>query len=133
VGRCPRGCDSKPYIHGCYGKQSTPRFKCPQCKKTFSPRTLKPCADLNISTDTIYRILTCLTEGTGIRATAKINDVHPATVLRVLKVASKRAAMILAHELRNVKASHIAIDECWTFLQKKQARVTPEDHPDFGD
>jgi hypothetical protein len=63
---------SKPYIHGRYRKQNTPRYKCPQCKKTFSPRTLKPCADLNISTDTIYRILTCLTEGTGIRATTKI-------------------------------------------------------------
>ena len=41
--------------------------------------------------------------------------------------------MVLDRELRNVKASHIAIDECWTFLQKKQARVKPEDHPDFGD
>ena len=81
-----------PYIDGRYGKNNTPRFKCPQCKKTFSLRTLKPCADLNISTRTIYRILTCLTEGSGIRATAKINDVHPATVLRVLKIAGQRGA-----------------------------------------
>ncbi len=131
--RCPQGCDSKPYIHGRYGKQNTPRFKCPQCKKTFSPRTLKPCADLNISTDTIYRILTCLTEGTGIRATAKINDVHPATVLHVLKIAGKRAQQILDRELRNVKASHIAIDECWTFPAKEASESRPEDHPDFGD
>jgi len=88
---------------------------------------------LNIPAETIFRILSCLTEGSGVRATARINKVHPETVLKVLRIAGLKAAGILDRELRNIRAEQISVDECWTFVQKKDRRVTANDHPDHGD
>jgi transposase-like protein/IS1 family transposase len=130
--QCPNKCNSKPYIHGRYGKQNTPRDKCPRCGKTFS-QSKKTCPALNIPAETVYRILSCLTEGSGVRATARINNVNPETVLKVLRIAGIKASIILDRELRNIRASQICIDEAWAFVQKKQARVTVNDHPDHGD
>ncbi len=131
--QCPNKCNTKTYIHGHYGRNKTPRYKCPRCGKTFSPKSQKPCAELNIPTDTIYRILSCLTEGCGVRATARVNGVHAETVLKVLKIAGIKASVILDRELRNIRASQICIDEAWTFVQKKNARLTADDDPDHGD
>ncbi len=130
--QCPNKCNSKPYIHGRYGKQNTPRYKCPRCGKTFS-ESKKICPALNIPTETVFRVLSCLTEGSGVRATARINNVSPETVLKVLRIAGIKASVILDRELRNIRATQICIDEAWTFVQKKNARLTPEDHPDHGD
>lgn len=130
--QCPNKCNSKPYIHGRYGKQNTPRYKCPRCGRTFS-QSKKTCPALNIPADTVYRILSCLTEGSGIRATARINNVNPETVLKVLRIAGIKASVILDRELRNIRAEQIGVDECWTFVQKKNRRVTANDHPDHGD
>lgn len=130
--QCPNKCNSKPYIHGRYGKQNTPRYKCPRCGRTFS-ESKKTCPALNIPAETVYRILSCLTEGSGVRATARINKVHPETVLKVLRIAGIKASTILDRELRNIRASQICIDEAWTYVQKKNARLTVDDHPDHGD
>jgi len=130
--QCPNKCNSKCYIHGRYGKQNTPRYKCPRCGKTFS-QSKKTCPALYVPAETVYRILSCLTEGSGVRATARINHVNPETVLKVLRIAGIKASVILDRKLRNIRASQICIDEAWTFVQKKNARLTAEDHPDHGD
>lgn len=131
--QCPNKCNSKPYVHGSYGKQSTPRYKCPRCGKTFSLRTDKPSTDFNIPTDTLYRILACLTEGCGVRATARLNNVHAETVLKVLRIAGKKAETILDRELRNVRATQVQIDELWGFVAKKAKRIKPTDSYEVGD
>jgi transposase-like protein len=89
--QCPNGCNTKTYVHGRYGKNQTPRYKCLRCGKTFSA-SQKLCAELNIPAETVFRILSCLTEGSGVRATARINGVNPETVLKVLKIAGIKAA-----------------------------------------
>jgi IS1 family transposase/transposase-like protein len=129
---CPNKCNSKPYIHGRYGKQNTPRFKCPRCGRTFS-QTKKVCDSLNIPAETVYRVLACLTEGCGVRATARLNNVSAETVLKILRIAGEKAESILDRKLRNVRANLVQIDEAWTFVQKKQRAVRPDDHPDHGD
>jgi IS1 family transposase len=104
----------------------------PRCGKTFS-ESKRVCESLNIPRETVYRILSCLTEGCGVRATARLNQVHPETVLKVLRIAGEKAESILDLKLRNIHASLVQIDEAWTFVQKKQRSVQPDEHPDHGD
>jgi IS1 family transposase len=59
--------------------------------------------------------------------------VNPETVLKVLRIAGEKAESILDHKLRNVRAAQVQIDEAWTFVQKKQRSVQPDEHPDHGD
>ncbi len=84
------------------------------------------------SIETLYRTLR-LSEGCGVRSTARLNQVHTATVLRVLKLAGERAEVILDRELRDIRAEQIQIDKLWTFVQKKDKRVRPTDAPEIGD
>lgn len=130
--QCPNKCNATPYIHGRYGKQNTPRFKCPRCGKTFS-QSKKTCPALNIPAETVYRVLSCLTEGCGVRATARIANVNPETVLKVLRIAGAKAETVLDQKLRDIRASQVQIDEAWGFVFKKNARVRPTDNPEYGD
>jgi hypothetical protein len=91
------------------------------------------CESLNLPKETVYRILSCLTEGCGVRATARLTNVHPETVLKVLRIAGEKAENVLKRKLRNIRASLVQIDEAWTFVQKKQRSVRPDEHPDQGD
>jgi IS1 family transposase len=68
-----------------------------------------------------------------VRATARLNGVHPETVLKVLRIAGTKAEKVLDQKIRNVRASFVQIDEAWGFVFKKDRHVTPTDHPDYGD
>lgn len=118
---------------GYFGRKRISRFRCRTCNHTFSPRTLKPCPQINIPTDTLYRILDCLTEGCSIRSTARLIGVHPDSVLRILVLAGERARTVLDNEIREVTARYVQVDELWGFIFKKQKRVTPSENGDYGD
>lgn len=131
---CPRGCGNHSYVHGYFGKRKVPRFKCRTCKRTFSPSTLKPCANFNVPTETIYRVLDCLTEGCSIRSTERMTGVHRDTILRLLLRAGTSAADLLDTQLRNVRCQRVQVDEIWTFVFIKQHRLNGvHDHATMGD
>lgn len=67
----------------------------------------------------ILLVTQLLTEGVGIRASARIANIHRDTVLRILKHAGKRSYELLKRKLIDVPVKHVQADETWTFVQKK--------------
>lgn len=67
----------------------------------------------------------------GIRAAARLVGVSNRAVLNVLRSAGLHCAALLNDKLRNLKPTHVEIDEAWTFVQKKQYYA--KEHPVFGD
>ena len=67
------------------------------------------------------------TEGMSIRAISRVTDVHKTTILSLLKTVGTRCAMLLDTRLRNLRPRYIQADEAWTFVQKKQKRLTLAD------
>ena len=51
----------------------------------------------------------------------------------VLRIAGERAESVLDRKLQNIRADLVQIDEAWTFVQKKQRSVRPDDDPEYGD
>ena len=73
-----------------------------------------------------------LTEGSGVRASARIVGIHRDTVLSILKFSGQRCEELLKRKLINVTAEHIEVDEIWTFVQKKQRqKINPEYDTDW--
>ena len=105
------------------------RYRCIRCGKTFSET--QPLEETRIDSAKGTLIIHLLCEGTGIRATARLAGVHKQTVLNVLRSAGVHCAALLDAKLRNLKPTHVEIDEIWTFVQKKQYHAL--DHPVFGD
>jgi IS1 family transposase len=83
--------------------------------------------------DTILRLL-C--EGNSIRSITRLMDTSIATVLRQLHWAADHCQALMDQEFVNLHLGHVEVDEMWTFVAKKQARLTLEERAlrhDIGD
>lgn len=118
------------------GKQEdgSQRYKCRQCGKRYTDSKPRLFGDESRIPETkSLMILRCLLEGNSVRATARLCDVEPRTVLHVLTLASERCARLIGERIRNVAVKDVQADEIWSFIQKKQKQVRPNDDPSFGD
>ncbi|MGA9363778.1 MAG: IS1 family transposase [Bacteroidota bacterium] len=80
-------------------------------------------------------ILSHLVEGNSIRSIERITGVHRDTILRLLNSAGEKALDILDSELVNLEPKRIQLDEVWTYVSKKQARLSSEERKagEYGD
>jgi len=78
-------------------------------------------------------ILSLLCEGQSVRATARITDVSPVTVLKLLLEAGQKAREIHDTMMVNIKSSFIECDEQWAFIFRKQKRVAFDTEEASGD
>jgi IS1 family transposase len=74
--------------------------------------------------DKKVQIIHQLLEGSSIRSTSRLLDVTPNTVLRVFKDVARACSTFHNHHVRNLSCERIEADEVWSFVQKKQKRVT---------
>lgn len=125
---CPTCNVNSPQPHGFYGKNRTPRYRCRQCRKTFSPRSVKPVKAINLPDEKLFRILDCLSEGCSVRSTARLCDVTISTVLRVLKIAGDKCEAVLQEHVREVPVRDVQADELWGFCYcKERNKRNPND------
>jgi IS1 family transposase len=76
------------------------------------------------------QVVSALVEGNSIRATARMADIEHKTVLRVLLRVGDRCEQILSERMRNLPCRIVQADEIWTFVGKKEKRVTADDDPE---
>ncbi len=75
-------------------------------------------------------ILRCLTEGTSVRATARITGTAKATVLKLLVEAGEFCSLYQDVVLRNLPCQRVEADEIWAFVGAKRRNAT---HAGQGD
>lgn len=75
------------------------------------------------------QIIGALVEGNSIRATARMVGVEHKTVLRVLLRVGDRCGQILNERMRRLPCKIVQMDEIWTFVAKKEKRITQDDDP----
>jgi IS1 family transposase len=78
-------------------------------------------------------VLTLLSEGNSIRSIARISGVDKKTISSLLLLAGEEAREVMNREMVNLKVSKLQVDEIWTFVGKKQKRLTELDSPELGD
>ena len=67
------------------------------------------------SVDLIVRVIACLAEGLGIRGTARVFEVDPHTVLRLVEAAEQLQAFS-RHVLHDVRVRQVQLDELFALL-----------------
>jgi IS1 family transposase len=80
-----------------------------------------------MSTEKRNTILRMLVECNSIRGTTRLMNTNIATVLRQLVWAGGQCRQLMDREFRNLTLDHVECDEIWTFVGKKQARLTTEE------
>jgi hypothetical protein len=80
-----------------------------------------------LSVDLIVRGLACLAEGLGIRATARVFEIDPNTVLHWLGEAAEQLRTFSAYFLCEVHMQQLQLDELYTVLREVKAGEISED------
>lgn len=80
-------------------------------------------------------VLSCLIEGNSIRSTVRITGVHKTTILKLLEAMAQKCEKLSNRILSNIRTRYLQVDEIWTYVQKKQKKLTPDERQtgEFGD
>jgi len=77
------------------------------------------------------QVVSALVEGNSIRSTARMIGVEHKTVMRVLLRVGENCADLLDSKMQSLPCKIMQADEIWTYVGKKERRVTPEENPDL--
>lgn len=77
--------------------------------------------------------IAALTEGCSIRATERLTGIHRDTIMRLGVRVGEGCAQLHDRLFQNLNVPLIELDEAWSYIGKKQKRLTPEDSPEKGD
>ncbi|WP_437961181.1 IS1 family transposase [Sorangium sp. So ce119] len=86
-----------------------------------------------LSLETRIRVVSALCEGNSIRATARMVEVDKETVMALALRVGEGCARLHNRMMREIAAHVIQVDEQWSFVQKKQSRVQPDEPEERGD
>jgi IS1 family transposase len=77
-----------------------------------------------LAADKKHIIVNALVEGTSIRSIERMTGVHRDTIMRLGLAVGNSCATFLADKVRNVAAQKVQVDEIWTYVFKKQGRIS---------
>jgi hypothetical protein len=103
------------------------QFHCTSCKGYFLETHGTIFHGTQASVERIVRVLACLAEGLGIRATAWGFEVAPNTVLHWLAEAAEQLRAFSAYFLCNLHLEQLQLDELYAVLREVKAGDLSED------
>ena len=83
--------------------------------------------------ETRVRIISALVEGNSIRAVERMTSVPKSTILRLALAVGDGCERLHNRLVQGIREEEIELDEQWSFIAKKEKRVTSEDPADWGD
>ena len=87
-----------------------------------------------LSMEQKVKVVGALVEGNSIRSIERMTGIHRDTIMRVLVTTGGRCAVILDERMRRLSCRVMQVDEIWTYVGKKERRITDEDNPlEVGD
>lgn len=81
------------------------------------------------------QVLNALVEGNSIRSTERMTEIHRDTIMRLLVRVGNKCQKIMDDRLCGFHCRRIQVDEIWTFVKKKEKRLTNKERlqGEFGD
>lgn len=121
-------CSSLCKKFGKFGPQKIQRYRCNQCKRTFSeehekapraPRPEGPLGKMRISLDKAETCLKLLLEGMSVRSVQRVTGLHQETILDLIVLAGQRCEKLMRERIKGVAVKDVEADEIWGFVQCK--------------
>jgi IS1 family transposase len=78
-------------------------------------------------------VLHHLVEGNTLRSTARLSGVHRTTIMNLMVRFGDGCQRLMDRELRGLRLEHVETDEIYSFVLKKQRRLTTEEREERGD
>ncbi len=101
------------------------RYKCLLCGCTWiAKKPHGPLGPMRLPVQTAKTILQLLLEGSSIRSCERITGTHRDTVCRLIVRFGDACAAFMDSQMKGLQLTHLQFDEQWTYVAKKQARLT---------
>ena len=71
-------------------------------------------------------VLRHMVEGNTIRSTTRLSGVHRTTIMKLMVEFGQECKEYMDSRFRGLTLRHVEVDEIWTFVLKKQARLEAE-------
>jgi transposase-like protein len=95
-------------------------LKCRICGHRFSETQSTIFAGCHYGEQIIRSIIVCISEGNGIRATARIHGLSKDRVNKIVLKAGQYAEKMLTNLLHSLQLNECQMDELWSFVNKKK-------------
>ena len=96
------------------------RFRCRQCKKTFTEEHEKPLDEMRLAPDRAITALQLLLEGLSVRSVERLTGTHRDTILKLLVLAGERCQQLMRERIQNLDVTDVQADEIWGYVFKKE-------------
>jgi transposase-like protein/IS1 family transposase len=121
-----------------YGKtrKGEQRHKCNLCGHVWFDALPKPLGTMYVDVADAKLALRLLVEGMSVRATARTTGLDKATILKLIVTFGDACQRFLDQRMRGLTLDHLQFDEQWTYVAKKQTRLTlteREESSEVGD
>lgn len=108
------------------------RYRCSQCRKTFTEDHAKPLAEMRLPVDKALAILQLMLEGMSVRAIERFTGVHRDTILRLMNAAAQKARNLLDMKVQNINPNFVQVDEMWGFVHTRHPNLHDGDPDEWG-
>jgi IS1 family transposase/transposase-like protein len=117
--------DAKMVCHNCsslckkfgkFGPKRIQRWRCKQCKRTFSDEQNKPLDDMRIPMDKATMALQLLLEGCAVASVTRVTGLHKRTILNLLVLAGERCEKLMEDRIKDIAVRDVACDEIWSYV-----------------
>jgi transposase-like protein/IS1 family transposase len=103
------------------------RFRCSQCRKTFTEDHERPLDDMRLPLDKAVSVVSLLVEGMSVRSVERVTGVHRDTILRLLVFAGDRCRRLMQRKIEHLNVRDVEVDEIWGYVFKKQGHIRPDE------
>jgi transposase-like protein/IS1 family transposase len=112
-------CSSLCKKFGKFGPKRIQRWRCKQCKKTFSEAQDKPLDDMRIPLERAEMCLQLLLAGMSVRSIQRVTGLHQETILNLLVLAGEKCERLMNNRIKGVAVKDVEADEIWCFVKCK--------------
>jgi len=121
-----------------YGKtrKGEQRYRCSLCSHVWFDAQPHPLGEMRVPVEDAKQALRLLVEGMSIRATERSTGIHRDTLCKLVVLFGEACRRFLDERMHGLKLSHLQFDEQWTWVGRKQARLTTDEKAqrhDVGD
>jgi transposase-like protein/IS1 family transposase len=109
------------------------RYRCSQCRKTFTEDHAKPLDTMRLSLEKATAILKLMVEGMSIRSIERFTGVHRDTIMRLLLEVGERCDALMRRKLKDLTVNRIQCDELHCYVAKRERRTSIEEGPEVGE
>ncbi len=117
-------------------RKGNQRFRCLVCGKTWIEKQPKPLGAMIVPVEKAKAVLHLLAEGSSIRIAELISGIHRDTICKLLVMFGGACQRFMDAKMNGLRLTHLQFDEQWTYVAKKQSRLTIDERQercDIGD